>query len=131
MLISIKFRSQHGAAISLAAFETDGLRDKPSVQRFGNDPDAEDGPLRFIEQLHMPLGILLELAGNACRHVGTGAGQRLPGSIVVGAFGPEFGRAGVTTISDTEKIERHTFDSRLLAAPDRLALESQWIRKGG
>src|ERR1700730_9350874 len=93
----------------------------PSIQRFGNDPNAEDGPLRLIEQLHIPLGILLELAGNACRHVGTGVGQCLPGSIVVGAFGPEFGRAGVTTISDTEKIERHTFDSRLLAAPRPLS----------
>src|SRR5437667_25226 len=125
MLISIKFRARHGAAMSSdASVSWEGnvvetVRDPVSIQRFGNDPNAEDGSLRLIEQLHMPLGILLELAGNACRHVGTGAGQGLPGSIAVGAFGPEFRCAGVATVSDAEKIERHVFDSRLLAAPDR------------
>ncbi len=88
MLISIKAR--HAAT---ASGKPDVLRTRRSVQRFGYDPDAEDGPLRLVEQLHVPLGILLELACDACRHVGAGVGQRLPRSIAIGALGPEFGRA--------------------------------------
>jgi hypothetical protein len=100
ILISIKFvrATVRGAAFDRLRTPKGKRRqdsrfaDESSIERFGNDTDAENGPLRFIEQFHVPLGILFELAGNACRHVGTGAGQCLPRSITVGAFGPEFGR---------------------------------------
>jgi hypothetical protein len=79
----------------------------PSVQRFRHDPDAENRPLGLVEQFHLPLGVLLELAGNSGRHLGTGAGQCFPRGIAIGTFRSLFGGAGKFAVSDTKKIERH------------------------
>jgi hypothetical protein len=63
------------------------------VQRFPDNADAENRLPGLVQQFQVPLGVLLELARNAARHVGAHGGQFFPGRIAVGTFGAVIGGA--------------------------------------
>src|SRR5579864_7422548 len=90
-----------------------------SVERLGDDADAEDRTLCLVEQLHLPLGVLRELARDHGGHVGTGRGQGLPGGVAIDAFGAVFGSSGISAVADAKEIERHDWYRRAIVAPDR------------
>src|SRR5689334_3275806 len=101
------------------------------VERLGDDADPEDRPLGFVEQLHLPLRILRQLARNSGRHIGAGGGQGLPGCVAIGTFGAAFRSAGISAIANTEKVKRHNWHRRVIAAPGpSVLIDRQWMRKG-
>lgn len=79
----------------------------PLIERFRHDADAEDRLFRFIEEFHLPLGVLLQFAGDTTDDIGACTGQLVPGGVAVGALGADVRGAGELAISNAKKIERH------------------------
>jgi hypothetical protein len=61
----------------------------------------------FVEQLHLPFGVLLQAARNAAEQIAGDLGHFSPGSLATFEFRPLIGRAGVVAVADPEKIQRH------------------------
>jgi hypothetical protein len=70
------------------------------LQRFRDQANPEHGLPGLVEELHLPLGVFPEFAGNAADHVAANPGQLLPGGIVVGQFGAMVQCARAGLISD-------------------------------
>lgn len=69
------------------------LIESGAIERFRDDPDAENRLPGFVEQLHLPFGVFCELPRNAARHVRADGRHLFPGCITIGALRPVFGRA--------------------------------------
>jgi hypothetical protein len=78
-----------------------------SLQRFPNKADSKNRLFGLVQQFHLPFVVLLETTGNTADKIAADLGQLLPSGIVIGQFGATISRAGKTTISDSEEIERH------------------------
>jgi len=86
-------------------FSDGGLR--LTVQRIRDEANPENRLFALVQQLHFPLRILAELAADPADDVGAGAGQLLPGRVVIGQFDAMLGGAGIAAISDAKEIARH------------------------
>ena len=90
---------------------------KVLVGRLRHEADAEHRFPGFVQKLHFPFGILLQLAGNAADNTGANAGHLFPGRIVIGKLGALIGRAADGAVSDAKEIERHGVTRCVKAAP--------------
>src|SRR5712672_623174 len=77
------------------------------ARRFRDQTYSEDRLSGLVEQLHLPLTVLLEFSGNAADDIAADAGQLLPGRVTVGKLGAVIARSGVAAILDAKEIERH------------------------
>jgi hypothetical protein len=91
-----------------------------AVQRIRDQANPKNRLLTLVQELHLPLRILAELAADSANHLGTGTGQLLPGGVVVGKFNALLRRTGITAISNPKEIERHDTYPQKPPAGDRL-----------
>jgi hypothetical protein len=87
------------------------------IRRLRDETDSKNRSLGFVQKLHFPFGVLLELSGNAADDTGANTGQLFPGGIVIGKFLALIGSAGKTAVSNAKKIERHGVTRCMKAAP--------------
>jgi len=119
-LISIKLRGHgRGGALHRSGAEPAGrlsLEIQPSIERFGDDANAKNRLLGFVQQFQLPLGVFRKLAGNAGSHVGAENGQFPPSGFTIGVLGAEIRSTRVLAVPNAKEIERHS-DNRCVGSP--------------
>lgn len=81
------------------------------IQRFRDQANSEHRPPGIVLKLHLPFGILFELAGNPANHIAADAGQLFPGGVAVGNLGAMVRRARILATLDAEEIDRHGIET--------------------
>src|SRR5665213_1547162 len=77
------------------------------AQRLRHQADPEHRLLDLVEEFHVPVGVLFQVASNAAKQVGADPGHLDPGSLAAFKFRGLVGRAGIATVADSKKIQRH------------------------
>lgn len=73
------------------------------ADRFRDQADPENRLPGFVEQFHLPFGILLQAARNAAEQVAADLGHFGPRGLAALEFGSLIGRARVAAMADPEK----------------------------
>lgn len=76
-------------------------------ERFRHQTNSEYGLFGFVEQLHMPFGVLLQAARNAANKVGANLGHLGPGGLAALELGSLVGSPGITTVTNSEEVLRY------------------------
>src|SRR5437868_14157041 len=77
------------------------------AHRLRHETNPEYRLFGLVQQLHLPVGILLEAAGNAADQIGANRRRLGPGRLAVLAFIWLVGRARISAVADPKEVERH------------------------
>ena len=121
------------AASSWSAIATDHEEEnlRPWRQRLSHKADSEHGLFGLVQKLHLPFGILFQLARDTADHVAADMCQLSPRRLVVGELNVRL--PGELAVSDTEEIVRHgetafSFGRAALAALRESSLLADWVQ---
>jgi len=79
------------------------------AERFRDQANPEHRLLGLVQKLHLPVGILLQAAGNAADQIGANRRHFGPGRVAAFEFMGFVGGTGISAMADPEEIQRHFF----------------------
>jgi len=93
------------------------LRGLFRLEGFRYEADSKDGLPEFVQEFHLPFGVLLEMARDGADHVAAHAGQFFPGRVEIGELGAMARRTAVAAGLDAEIIQRHDMNRSRPSTP--------------
>jgi hypothetical protein len=77
------------------------------AEGFSDKPNPENRLLGFVQQFHLPFGILFQVARKTAEKVSANLGHLAPSGLAAFKFRSLIGCAGIAALADPKKIQRH------------------------
>jgi hypothetical protein len=98
----MKFEPEGIRAAAHGGFEVENL-----TQCLGHKTDSEQGLPGFVQEFHVPFGVLLQATRKAANQIAADLGHLHPGGVPVDEIKTVVGNATEVVVTDPDEIGRH------------------------